>query len=196
MDSYERLLKANETIIYTPITKGNKTTEYAAVSERVKAFRFIHPNGSITTKIVSQTETDVIVKAEIFDDNGALLATGHASENKNIGPVNKTSMLENAETGAVGRALGFLGIGVKNGIATAEGAQKAAEYQDQNNHLQKCRRCGRPIIDTQDTSGKIWTAEEIATYTLKQAGDCYCLYCLAAIAEAGDKFNKGKEAKT
>lgn len=184
MDSYERLLKANETIVYTPITKGNKTTEYAAVSERVKAFRFIHPNGSITTKIVSQTETDVIVKAEIFDDNGALLATGHASENKNIGPVNKTSMLENAETGAVGRALGFLGIGIKGGISTFEGVQKAADYQDQRNHLTKCHRCGRDIIDTADRLSKVWTAQQIATMTMKTYGDVYCLPCVAEIKKA------------
>jgi len=39
--------------------------------------------------------------------------------------VNKTSALENAETSAVGRALGFLGIGIVEGLASADEVVKA-----------------------------------------------------------------------
>lgn len=179
--AYDRLVNANAKLIYLPITKGGKTSEYAPVSERIKAFRYMFPNGSITTKIIAQTDTDITVKAEVFDDEGNLLATGHASENRNIGMVNKTSMLENAETGAVGRALGFLGIGVKDSIATAEGAQRAQDFREDTNHLQRCHRCGREIIDTADKTGKIWSARDIASITLKAYGDTYCLPCVAEI---------------
>lgn len=180
--------RANAALKYMDI----KGKDYAPVNERVRAFRSIYPNGGITTQIISQTETDVIVKATVYDERGEVIATGHASENKNASNINRNgAMLENAETSAVGRALGFLGIGTKNGIATAEEITKADKIKDAQSGLHICRRCGGQIIDTQDTSGKIWTADEIAKYTLSQAGDCYCLFCLAEIAKAGDKFNKG-----
>ena len=179
--------KANENLVYMNI----KGKDYAPVSERVRAFRSIYPNGGITTQIISQTETDVIVKATVYDERGEVIATGHASENKNASNINRNgAMLENAETSAVGRALGFLGIGTKNGIATAEEVDRADKIKDAQNKLQVCRRCGRQIVDTRDVTGKIWKAEEIAKLTLEQAGDCYCLFCLDEITKAGEVFKK------
>lgn len=184
--------KANAALVFMPIKgKNGKTTDYAPVSERVKAFRYIYPNGGITTQIINQTETDVIVKATVFDERGEVIATGHASENKNASFINKSgAMLENAESSAVGRALGFLGIGIKNGIATAEEVTRANKIKDETNGCHICRRCGRQIIDTRDTTGKIWKADEIAKLTLEQAGDCYCLFCLDEITKAGEVFKK------
>lgn len=179
--------KANAALKYMDI----KGKDYAPVSERVRAFRSIYPNGGITTQIISQTETDVIVKATVYDERGEVIATGHASENKNASNINRNgAMLENAETSAVGRALGFLGIGTKNGIATAEEVDRADKIKDAQNKLQVCRRCGRQIIDTRDTTGKIWKADDIAKLTLEQAGDCYCLFCLDEITKAGEVFKK------
>ena len=173
--------KANERLVYMNI----KGKDYAPVSERVRAFRCIYPNGAITTQIISQSETDVTIKASVYDERGAVIATGHATENKNASNINRNgAMLENAETSAVGRALGFLGIGTKNGIATAEEVDRADKIKDAQNKLQVCRRCGRQIIDTRDTTGKIWKADEIAKLTLKQTGDCYCLFCLNEIKKA------------
>lgn len=179
--------KANENLVCMNI----KGKDYAPVSERVRAFRCIYPNGGITTQIISQSETDVIVKATVYDERGEVIATGHASENKNASNINRNgAMLENAETSAVGRALGFLGIGTKNGIATAEEIDRADKIKDAQNKLQVCRRCGRQIVDTRDITGKIWKAEEIAKLTLEQAGDCYCLFCLDEITKAGEVFKK------
>lgn len=179
--------KANENLVYMNI----KGKDYAPVSERVRAFRCIYPNGGITTQIINQSETDVIVKATVYDERGEVIATGHASENKNASNINRNgAMLENAETSAVGRALGFLGIGTKNGIATAEEVDRADKIKDAQNKLQVCRRCGRQIVDTRDITGKIWKAEEIAKLTLEQAGDCYCLFCLDEITKAGEVFKK------
>ena len=173
--------KANERLVYMNI----KGKDYAPVSERVRAFRCIYPNGAITTQILSQSETDVTIKASVYDERGNVIATGHATENKNASNINRNgAMLENAETSAVGRALGFLGIGTKNGIATAEEVDRADKIKDAQNKLQVCRRCGRQIIDTRDTTGKIWKADEIAKLTLKQTGDCYCLFCLNEIKKA------------
>ena len=177
--------KANAALKYIDV----KGKDYAPVSERVRAFRSIYPNGGITTQIISQTETDVIIKATVYDERGEVVATGHASENKNASNINRNgAMLENAETSAVGRALGFLGIGTKNGIATAEEVTRANKIKDETNGCNICRRCGRQIIDTRDTTGKIWKADEIAKLTLEQAGDCYCLFCLDEITKAGEVF--------
>lgn len=177
--------KANAALKYMDI----KGKDYAPVSERVRAFRCIYPNGAITTQIISQSETDVTIKATVYDERGSVIATGHATENKNASNINRNgAMLENAETSAVGRALGFLGIGTKNGIATAEEVTRADKIKDETNGCHICRRCGRQIIDTRDVTGKIWKADEIAKLTLEQAGDCYCLFCLDEITKAGEVF--------
>ena len=64
--------------------------------------------------------------AHIYDSVGEHLASGYAQEtvskNQNI---NRTSMLENCETSAVGRALGFVGIGSVDSIASGDEVNKA-----------------------------------------------------------------------
>ena len=64
--------------------------------------------------------------------NGNVLATGHASEKDGSSFINKTSALENAETSAVGRALGILGIGIDTSIASAEEVGNAVQNQKSN----------------------------------------------------------------
>ena len=51
---------------------------------------------------------------------GNIVSTGYAQEEKTTSFVNETSFVENCETSAVGRALGFLGIGIKDSIASAD----------------------------------------------------------------------------
>lgn len=109
-------------------TTSIKGKEYAPVSERVRAFRSIFPNYRIKTRIVSFDAGEWVIEAEILDESGDLLANGHASEKVGVGNINKTSALENAETSAVGRALGFLGIGIAASIASADEVTNAA-YQ-------------------------------------------------------------------
>jgi len=120
--SYEQIEKANEEINAMKI--GNK--DYATVNERVKAFRKVYPNGSVETEIEELNDTSVRMKAQIRDEKGDIIATGRASETKQ-GMVNKTSMIENCETSAVGRALGFAGFGIDNGIASGEDIERNKE---------------------------------------------------------------------
>ena len=93
---------------------------YVLVTERIKAFRDICPNGCITTEILSLEDGVVTMKATITDDEGHILATGLAQEKESNGYINKTSFIENCETSAVGRALGMLGIGIDASMASAE----------------------------------------------------------------------------
>ena len=118
----EKLQKINSMITTTNI----KGKEYAPVSERVRAFREVLPDWRIITTIVSFQDSEWVIKAEIQDQDGDTQATGYASEKVGAGNINRTSALENAETSAVGRALGFLGVGIAASIASADEVTNAA----------------------------------------------------------------------
>ena len=110
-------------------TVNIKGKSYVMVNERIVYFRKIYPEGSIITELLSSTNGVHTFKAMAIN-NGNVLATGHASEIEGSSNVNKTSALENAETSAVGRALGILGIGIDSSIASAEEVSNAVEQQD------------------------------------------------------------------
>lgn len=127
--TYEELNTVNQSINTTDI----KGKAYAEVNERVKGFRRLFPNGSISTQLISIDESDngkvCVFLATVADENGKTLATGTAYEKENSTYINKTSYIENCETSAVGRALGFLGIGIDTSIASSEEVQNAIANQ-------------------------------------------------------------------
>lgn len=106
-----------------------KGKDYIPVNERIKAFRFIYPRGQILTEIIGLENGICTMKAEVYDDNGKLLATGHAQEKETSSFINKTSFIENCETSCIGRALGSLGIGLDNGFASYEEVANAKVQQ-------------------------------------------------------------------
>lgn len=113
-------------------TTNIKGKEYVQVNERVRAFR-THPdfaNMSIETSIVDISEKRVLMVAKVLDSEGLVRATGHAEEVQTNHGVNSTSYVENCETSAVGRCLGFLGIGVDSSIATSEEVGQAIARQE------------------------------------------------------------------
>lgn len=125
--NYEELKKINDEMNITPVKTKNGQKPYVQVNDRVQGFRKLYPEGIIKTEMVVYIPDDYCVfKCEVYNDEVGLLATGYAQEtvekNKNI---NRTSMLENCETSAVGRALGFLGIGSVDSIASADEVNKA-----------------------------------------------------------------------
>lgn len=126
MITWEAISKATE-----PMKTVNiKGKEYVQVTERVKAFRSICPGGSIATEIVSLTDNMVIMKTTIADEDGKVLSTGMAFERPDSSYINKTSYIENCETSAVGRALGWLAIGVDASMASAEELVNALKGQE------------------------------------------------------------------
>lgn len=122
--SYKDIEATNKTLKTVPI----KGKEYIPVNERIKAFRKHYPEGRIETELITYIPDDyAVVRCSVYaDDSDKAVAQGMAQEtvtkNSNI---NRTSMLENAETSAVGRALGFLGIGSSDSIASADEMNKA-----------------------------------------------------------------------
>lgn len=130
---YEDIVKANEKLASIPVKGRN----YVQVNERIKAFRMICPNGSITTDIVSMSDGIVTMKTTIADDGGMILSTGYAQEKETSSFINKTSYIENCETSSVGRALGFLGIGIDGSMASAEEVANAIVNQNTPEYINK-----------------------------------------------------------
>ena len=124
MATYEDIKKANESIRTTSI----KGKEYAEVNQRVKAFRMVHPNGTIVTEMVSNENGVCVFEARAYDGN-VLIATGHAYEKESSSFINKTSYIENCETSAVGRCLGLAGFGIDTSVCSAEELSNALNNQ-------------------------------------------------------------------
>jgi len=121
--NYEELTMVNDDLKTVDIGKK----PYVQVNDRVQGFRQLLPMGDIKTEMVVYIPDDYCVfKCDIYDEDGEHLSSGYAQENidKNRN-INRTSMLENCETSAVGRALGFLGIGSVDSIASADEVNKA-----------------------------------------------------------------------
>ena len=106
--------------------KGKK---YVEVNERLKYFRTNYPNHSLTSEITHIDSEMVVVKSDIINENGKVLATGHAHEEKSASFINKTSYVENCETSSWGRALANFGIGVDSNVASADEVVNAIKNQ-------------------------------------------------------------------
>lgn len=105
-----------------------KGKDYVLVSDRILAFNQEYPKGSITTALVSSPDSQTfIIKATVVPDVDMPQRqfTGYSQARVGQGMVNQTAALENAETSAVGRALGMMGIGVLDSIASADEMRKA-----------------------------------------------------------------------
>ncbi len=144
MATYEELVKANA-LIKTTDVKGK---EYAEVPQRVKAFRSLYPGGSISTEILSLADGICVMKATCADENGSILGTGTAYEKEGSSYINKTSYIENCETSAVGRALGFAGFGIDTSIASAEEVMNAQYQQSLESIDGKRGRLKRMLMET------------------------------------------------
>lgn len=113
-------------------TTNIKGKEYVEVNQRVIAFRQLseYTNFSLETEILSLDSESCVIRAIIKNAQGQVVATGMAQEDKSSSRINQTSYVENCETSAVGRALGFLGIGIETSIATADEVDMAIKKQD------------------------------------------------------------------
>lgn len=109
-------------------TLSIKGKQYTPVSERVLAFWDVYPEGAISTEFL-RLDDDVAVCMATVSNMGVVLAMGTAAEIRSASSINKTSYVENCETSAIGRALGFAGIGTDGSIASAEEVLDAKRRQ-------------------------------------------------------------------
>lgn len=87
---------------------GFNLDDYEPVAARLDRWLKDHPTGRVITDLVHYLSDVAVFKAELWLD-GEIVATGWAEEIRGQGNVNRTSHVENCETGAVGRALANAG---------------------------------------------------------------------------------------
>lgn len=100
--------------------------DYQTVALRIKQMRADHgEQWAIDTQLLQADDETVRFKC-VIRDRDRIISTGHAEEKKAASKINASSMLENCETSAIGRALasaGYLGVDV----ATADEMQSHRE---------------------------------------------------------------------
>lgn len=127
----EKLINAMEELKKVP--KINiKGKEYATVASRVEIFRKHFPLYSITTELIADDEQRVVMKAEIKDENGRILADGYSEEIRGEGLINTTSAIENCQTSAIGRALAAFGL-IGGEYASSFEVENAISQQNTSN---------------------------------------------------------------
>ncbi len=84
-----------------------KGKNYLQVAFRIQWFVEERPDWSITARIVERTDSVVIMEASILDEKRQIRAVAHK-----VGKFAPLE-LEKVETGAIGRALAFLGFGTQ-----------------------------------------------------------------------------------
>ena len=111
-----------------------KGKNYITVNERLKHFRTepTFKGWQINEQLVHIDEKEGIFKVTISDTKGVEMASAHSQEYRDSSYINKTSFVENGFTSALGRALGYLGIGIDTSIASANEVQNAVKNQDKD----------------------------------------------------------------
>lgn len=159
--TYSDIESANASMTGTDI----KGKIYMEVNQRIKAFRMICPNGAIITEMISNENGVCIFRATVYDENGTILGTGTAYEKEGSTYINKTSYIENAETSAVGRALGMCGLGIDTSVASADEVTNAINNQgNQESHRSPeliCPQCKKPIKGLKKADGTVVTAQQV-----------------------------------
>lgn len=118
--------------------KNKDDQEYVDVADRVQIFHRDYEGHFILTTVIQLNKYNdsknmfALVQCQIQNPERIVISTGHALEVENSNDINKTSYLENAETSAVGRALGFLGIGSSKSIASKDEVKQALTTQEKN----------------------------------------------------------------
>lgn len=160
--------------------------EYITVSERVNMAHKDLKAISITSEVVP-SDTMVIVKATVTTPKGIFTGMSAANPTKMI---EKQSPYEVAETSAIGRALGFAGYGIAEGIATADEVKKVdpdwidsepAQTRVSAGTTKNCVKCGLPVTPAEasyslkffkqelcrtcqtEQKGKTWTTKKLTT---------------------------------
>lgn len=111
------------------LDKKKMLENYVPVKDRVKEFRDKHCfEYSLESELLDHDDTCCTFKAVIRSvATGAVVAVGHSHEKISDNPfVNSTSMLENCETSAWGRALANFGMSIDKGIASQEEMKRAS----------------------------------------------------------------------
>ena len=151
--------------------------EYMTVALRVQQFREAHPDWSIITQVVHRDADEVVMVCSILNEQGRVIATGHAEEKRKASQINSTSALENCETSAIGRALAGAGFGGSEFASANEVQNAVAQQAKPRGNIDKALEA----ISKAETMPILKTVYEAATRAFKDPED------LVKITEAKDK---------
>ena len=145
-------------------TVNIKGKEYITVNERLIHFRkeAAYNGWRIVEDLVSLDDKEGVFKATILDPEGNEMVSAHAQEYRDSSYINKTSFLENGFTSALGRALGYLGIGLDTSIASADEVGNAVANQDNKSWLTE-NQLNATLKGTADQAKKV-----LANYKMKK----------------------------
>jgi hypothetical protein len=145
-------------------TVNIKGKEYITVNERLIHFRkeAAYKGWRIVEDLVSLDDKEGVFKATILDPDGNEMVSAHAQEYRDSSYINKTSFLENGFTSALGRALGYLGIGLDTSIASADEVGNAVSNQDNKSWLTE-NQLNATLKGTVDQAKKV-----LANYKMKK----------------------------
>ena len=109
-----------------------KGKQYITVNERLIYFRGqqIFKGWRILEDVVELNDKEGLFKVSILDKENNVISSAHAQEYRDSSYINKTSFVENGFTSALGRALGYLGIGINVSIASADEMVNAVNNQN------------------------------------------------------------------
>jgi hypothetical protein len=138
-------------------------SNYETVEQRLVRWWAAYPNGRVYTCMMNYTGDACVFYCELYadKDDKVPVATGYAEEIKTDRGVNATSFVENAETSAIGRAIGNCALG-SNGTP-----------RPSRNEMQKVERLGGQEQSTNKVhipSGAFATPKQIG-YIKKLAKD-------------------------
>lgn len=152
--------------------------DYVLVNDRIKEFTTnpkYNDYGLETNKTLDEwfeytdkktgeiiQDNRVEFKCIITNASGKTVSNGTARELMSSSYINKTSHIENCETSAVGRALGFLGIGIDTSIASANEVINAV-----NNQPEK-QEDNRPWLNEDQKNAVLKSNKQEAQRIIKQ----------------------------
>lgn len=169
MSYIEQLRDINKRINTTSI----KGKEYAEVNQRILAFWELFPEGRISTE-VKVTDQRCDCRCEVYRkaEDERPVSTGHAFELKQ-GTINSTSYVENCETSAIGRALGILGIGATQAIASKEELENALALQNAKPQVEPQKRDNSELnaLTKQIAEARGIKVSEAAAYIVEKYGN-------------------------
>jgi hypothetical protein len=90
---------------------GFDLQNYETVADRLVRWWDAYPQGRIETHIYTYDGSRIVMRAEGFNDEDRMIATGYAEETISDRGVNATSFVENCETSAIGRMISNSPIG-------------------------------------------------------------------------------------
>lgn len=155
---------------------GFNPNDYETVDSRIHRFYEKHPDGRILTQIVEIYRDDngrpiqYILRAEAFRDRTSTIpdATGYAEETVSVSTAPKASLLETAETSAIGRCLANLSFSPKGSRPSRTEMEKAARHDDTPRPVKKQIRPADPTADYVDASMLKYRANGLTAEQKKQ----------------------------